>query len=75
IWSVCLSPDGKLLASASVDKTIRLWNTETRALVGEPLTGHRDDVNSVCFSPDGKVLASGSNDGTVRLWDTRIPSS
>ena len=69
---MAFSPDGKTLASASHDSTIRLWNVVDPAHPapdGQPLTGHTKGVNSVVFSPDGKTLASGSYDNTVRLWD------
>ncbi|EPQ54783.1 hypothetical protein GLOTRDRAFT_42827 [Gloeophyllum trabeum ATCC 11539] len=73
--SVAFSPDGKYIASGSDDKTIRVWNAQTREPVGEPLTGHGDLVNSVAFSPDGKYIASGSDDKTIRVWNaqTREP--
>ena len=69
VESVAFSPDGRTLASASDDKTIRLWATDTGALRSEPLRGHEDAVIRVNFSPDGRLLASASDDGTVRLWD------
>jgi WD40 repeat protein len=67
--SVGFSPDGRLLASASYDMTVRLWDTTTGALK-QTLNGHSDSVYSVAFSPDGRLLASASDDITVRLWDT-----
>jgi WD40 repeat protein len=68
VSSVAFSPDGKTLASASADGTVRLWATSGQHL--HTLRGHTKEVLSVAFSPDGKALASGSEDGSVRLWDT-----
>jgi WD40 repeat protein len=70
VYSVAFSPDGKLLASAGDDNTIRLWDPHTRQPIGEPLRGHTGGVFSVVFSPDGKMLASTGDDYSVRLWDT-----
>ncbi len=67
VASVSFSPDGRLVASGSIDRTVCLWDVETGACV-KTLEGHGDGVTCVCFSPDGRQLASGSYDRTVRLW-------
>ena len=71
VTSVAFSPDSKLLASASLDHTVRLWNPATEKPIGQPLSGHTGHVQSVAFSPDGKILASGGEDGTIRRWNPR----
>jgi WD40 repeat protein len=65
---VAYSPDGKTLASASRDKTIKLWGSKTGKLQAT-LEGHYDTVASLAFSPDGKTLATGGADKTILLWD------
>lgn len=67
--SVAFSPDGKTIASAGDDGTLRVWDVLTGRQLGEALRGHESGVWGVEFSPDGKTLVSGSWDGTLRVWD------
>lgn len=65
---VAFSSDNSLIASASSDGTIKLWQVNGKKLT--TLKGHGRRVNSVAFSPDSKTIISGSSDGTVRLWNS-----
>ncbi|TQS32271.1 hypothetical protein Golomagni_07418, partial [Golovinomyces magnicellulatus] len=67
--SVTFSPDGTQIASASADKTVKLWDTIS-GRCAQTLEGHSDLINSVAFSPDGSRIASASWDNTIKLWDT-----
>ena len=71
ITHIAFSPDGKLLASSSRDKTIILWDVRTHRPIGQPLKEHSDLVSDVAFSPDGKMFASSSTDYTIILWDVQ----
>ena len=68
IWSVCFSPDGRLLASGGHDRIIRLWDVAGERSLAT-LRGHTDRINSLSFSPDGCLLASSSWDRSLRLWE------
>ncbi|KAF9234045.1 quinon protein alcohol dehydrogenase-like superfamily [Melanogaster broomeanus] len=76
VRSITVSPNGKIIASASEDKTVRLWDTTIRQQIG-PALQHDDKVNSVAISPDGSHLASGGNDEKLRIWSLRdiVPPS
>lgn len=68
VQSVAFSPDDMLLASASGDSTITIWDVKTGNEV-KTLEGHTDVVKTVHFSPNGLQLASGSWDHSIRIWD------
>ena len=69
---VAFSPDGRLLASCGVDRTVRLWDPATGEHL-HTLTGHKGGIlandHHIAFSSDGRLLASCGADKTVQLWD------
>src|SRR5207342_2721415 len=66
VRGVSFTPDGSRVLSASLDKTVRIWDTSTG--LSRVLSGHTENVYSVAAFPDGKRALSGSRDRTLRLW-------
>ena len=73
VTSVAWSPDGAKIASASYDKTVRVWDTAHGFSV-ITYRGHWDRVQSVAWSPDGRRITSAGDDGTVQIWEAATGS-
>lgn len=67
VFGIAFSPDGKVVVTGSLDRTIKLWDAGTGKEI-KTLAGHNDQVLAVAVSPNGQLLASGSSDRTVKLW-------
>ncbi|KJR40131.1 repeat-containing protein [Candidatus Magnetoovum chiemensis] len=70
VSSVAFTPDGRLLVSASLDNTVRLWNVENKKSL-HTYEGHIGPVRSVAVSSDGSFIASSSSDNTIILWNIK----
>jgi WD40 repeat protein/serine/threonine protein kinase len=70
ILGLVFSPDGRTLASASADSSVRLWNLETGQELKTAPMRHVGGVSCLAFSPDGLQLASSGADQIVKIWDT-----
>jgi WD40 repeat protein len=68
VRALAFHPTGRMLAAASLVRTVCVWDVQSGRLMRE-LAGHEDAVNCVAYSPDGRRLASAADDHTVRLWD------
>mmetsp|Transcript_9676 Transcript_9676/g.18434 ORF Transcript_9676/g.18434 Transcript_9676/m.18434 type:complete len:502 (+) Transcript_9676:3-1508(+) len=67
---VSFSPDGRLIASASFDNSVRLWDGRSGKFLAT-FRGHVQNVYQVCFSADSRLLCSSSKDSTMKVWDLR----
>lgn len=72
---MAISPDNRFVAAGSLDKSVRVWDVSTGALVVrlEGEQGHKDSVYSVAFAPSGDRLVSGSLDKTIKMWELTTP--
>lgn len=68
ISDVAFTRDAKRMATASFDKTVRIWDLRTGTEIAK-LDEHTEPIRTIAFSPDGTLLASGSEDRTIRIWD------
>ena len=69
LTDIAFTPNGRWAATASLDRSIRLWDVRTGKMLARFLAGHRDWIRTLAFQPDGNQLCSGGDDGTIRLWD------
>ena len=67
-----LSPDTKLLATTSADKTVKIWDMGPELTCSKTLVGHTAWVWDCAFSADSAYLISGSSDKTAKLWDVQV---
>ncbi|KAG1817625.1 WD40-repeat-containing domain protein [Suillus subaureus] len=69
VWAVAFFKDGRRIVTPSKDKTLQIWDVETRTLVGGLFKGHSDRVYSVAVSPNDRRFASGGETGAIIIWD------
>lgn len=74
IQSVSISPNGRLVATAS-NQTVIIWHADSGKILWGPLEGHTEDIYALSFSADGKMVVSGSDDRSVRIWSAETGQS
>jgi WD40 repeat protein len=70
VTTIRFSNDGKLLLTAGLENTARVWDANTGAKLAA-LRGHAGSISAAAFSPDNRLVITGSQDGTARIWDAR----
>ena len=74
VHAVAFSPDGRMLATASADRMVRLWDVAKGGLLSSPIR-HEKAIRAIAFSPDGRIVATASDDGAMRQWDAMTGGS
>lgn len=76
IMTICVSADGKALASGGEDKKLKIWGLESGEELGT-MSGHANSIKAIRFSRDSKQIASAGDDKSIRIWYSRavIPKS
>src|SRR5262245_10602236 len=71
VLGLAFSPDGRMLATGSFDKTVKLWDMKSGQELAT-LIGHEESIATLAFSPDGRILATGSRDYTIKIRTIKI---
>ncbi|KAI9313547.1 WD40-repeat-containing domain protein [Dichotomocladium elegans] len=71
IYAMAVNPTGRILATGSPDKVVRLWDPRSGRQIGK-LTGHTDNIRALLVSEDGSHILSGSSDSTIKLWSVKV---